>query len=548
MTSAHLKTSTEVLSVRGLAVDYQTRAGTTTALRGVDLHVHRGEVVALVGESGSGKSTLGRAVIGLLAANAAPAQGAVDFEGTALLGLSERKLSRIRGRRIGFVPQDPSVSLDPLKRVGEQVAETLRVHGVADRRQARDQAVQVLERAGVDRPGLRAGQYPHELSGGMCQRVLIGMALACEPTLVIADEPTSALDVTVQRVILDYLTEAVAQHEASLLLVTHDLAVAAERADRIVVMQGGLVVETGTSRQILTDPREPYTRRLLEAAPSLGRARARTRSVASGTAARGLVPAEPAVVLGTVGLSKTFGAGDHAVHAVTDVAIGVRRGQTRAVVGGSGSGKTTLGRLILRLVEPTSGAILVDGDDISGVEGAELRRLRRRIQLVYQNPFSSLSPFLDVERMIEEPLRAFGIGSRRERAQRVAEALSRVALPQQVLRRRAAELSGGQQQRVAIARALIVDPEVIVLDEPTSALDVSVQEQVLQLLTSLQDDSGLSYLFISHDLAVVRQVAHDVSVMHLGRIVEEGPTDQIFDSPAHPYTRELLDSLPRWEP
>ncbi|MFJ8487045.1 dipeptide ABC transporter ATP-binding protein [Streptomyces sp. NPDC094038] len=534
--------TTPLLEIRGLSVSYRTRGGTVPAVRGVDLDVWPGQVTAVVGESGSGKSTTAHAVTRLLAANGTIDAGTVRFGRHDLATLSEAELRTVRGALIGLVPQDPTVSLNPVKRIGEQVAEVLRIHGLATRRGAAAEAVAVLDRAGLPDAAVRARQYPHELSGGMRQRALIAVAIAAKPRLIIADEPTSALDVTVQRVILDHLQHLTEASGTAILLVTHDLAVAADRAQRLVVMAQGRVVEAGETAAVLADPRHPYTRRLLAAAPSLTTARPRVPVSAA--------PADPAPPLvETRHLVKEFrlpraGRETRTLRAVDDVSLTLRRGQTLALVGESGSGKSTTARLVLRLAEATSGQVLFDGTDVTTAKGAEVRRLRRRAQLVYQNPYASLDPRFSVGEVITEPLRAFKVGDRAARLDRARELLDRVALPAATLERRPAELSGGQRQRVAVARALALSPDLVVCDEPVSALDVSVQAQVLDLLAELQADTGVAYLFISHDLAVVRQIAHQVAVMRAGRIVETGPPDDLFASPRHEYTRELLAAIP----
>ncbi|MBS9375592.1 dipeptide ABC transporter ATP-binding protein [Rhodococcus sp. B50] len=522
-----------LLEVRDLQVVYGSLREPVVAVDGVDLTVARGEVVAVVGESGSGKSTTAHAIIGLLAGTGRVTGGSVSFDGTRLNDLSERAFERIRGARIGFVPQDPTTSLNPVIRIGDQITEVLRIHGLADRRTAKIEALRILEEAGLDDPALRAKQYPQELSGGQRQRVLIGIALACRPELVIADEPTSALDVTVQRRILDHLDARIAETGTAVLLITHDLGVAADRADRIVVMQGGRVVETGPAAQVLTDPQHEYTRSLIAAAPSLAEPAVR--------------PAlkEDAPILSVSKVSKTFRIDrKSSLHAVREVSFDVPRGGTLSLVGESGSGKSTVSRIAIRLETPTAGAVRFDGDDITTLSGRALRALRRRVQIVHQNPYASLDPKMRIRDIVAEPLEAFDIGTRAERAEHVARLLDQVALSTAHLDRKPAELSGGQRQRVAVARAIALNPELLVLDEPVSALDVSVQAQILDLLTSLQTELGLSYLFISHDLAVVRQISDTVAVMRAGRVVEYGSTTEIFDNPQHEYTQTLLEAIP----
>ncbi|MFC5061037.1 dipeptide ABC transporter ATP-binding protein [Actinomycetospora atypica] len=530
-----------LLEVRDLQVDYRVGPGTVAAVRGIDLDVAAGEVVAVVGESGSGKSTLAQAVIGLLPANGAVRAGRVALDGEELLGRSERALRSVRGARIGLVPQDPGVSLNPVQKVGAQVAEVLRVHALADRRSAPARAVELLERAGIPDAAVRAGQYPHELSGGLRQRALIAVAIAASPALLIADEPTSALDATVARQILDHLDTLRAETGSALLLVTHDLGVAADRADRIVVMSQGRIVEQGPTAEVLAAPSHEYTRELLAAAPGLSVVDPPPLpAVAPGTGpiaeVRGLVKDFP--------LPRTRGSWRRGhLRAVDDVSFSIARGETLALVGESGSGKSTTARLLLRLADPTAGQVFLDGEDITTVRGAAWRALRRRAQLVYQNPYASLDPRFGVREVITEPLRAFGVGTREEQAALAAELVDRVRLPASMLERRPVELSGGQRQRVAIARALALSPDLVVCDEPVSALDVSVQAQVLELLRELQERDGLAYLFISHDLAVVRRVAHRVGVMRGGRLLELRPTAEIFDDPWHEYTRTLLGAI-----
>ncbi|WP_257230812.1 ABC transporter ATP-binding protein [Streptomyces sp. UH6] len=535
-----------LLEIRGLSVSYRVRGETLHAVRGVDLDVWPGQVTAVVGESGSGKSTTAHAITRLLAANGRIDAGTIRFGRHDLATLPEAELRTVRGARIGLVPQDPTVSLNPVKRIGEQVAEVLRIHGLATRRSAAVEAVAVLDRAGLPDAALTARQYPHELSGGMRQRALIAVAIAAKPQLIIADEPTSALDVTVQRVILDHLQSLTEELGTAILLVTHDLGVAADRAQRLVVMSGGEVVEAGGTRAVLTDPQHAYTRRLLAAAPSLTSVRHRIPAAAASASA---AFAEEAPLVEARHLVKEFtlpraGGEVRTLRAVDDVGLVLRRGQTLALVGESGSGKSTTARLVLGLARPTSGQVLFDGTDVTTAKGPQVRRLRRRAQIVYQNPYASLDPRLSIGDVISEPLRAFKVGDRASRLARVRDLLDRVALPAATLERRPAELSGGQRQRVAIARALALSPDLVVCDEPVSALDVSVQAQVLELLEELQRDTGVAYLFISHDLAVVRQIAHQVAVMRTGRVVETGPPEDLFATPRHAYTRELLAAIP----
>lgn len=536
-----------LLDVSDLRVSYQTRSGPVEALRGVDLKLERGEIVALVGESGSGKSTLAHAIIGLLAPNASIDAGAITWRGEQIAGASSRRYQQLRGREIGLIPQDPTVSLNPVQRIGRQVAEVLKVHRLADRRGADVAAVDALAAAGLPEPQVRARQYPHELSGGMRQRALIAIATAAKPSLLIGDEPTSALDVTVQRRILDRIDALQAERNMAVLLVTHDLAVAADRADRIVVMSGGEIVEDGPAVEVLHDPQQAYTKKLLRAAPGLALGGAVTPDEARAAVRPAVVPHAtntPEVLVRASSLVKEFSLPTGGtVRAVDDVSFELPVGQTLALVGESGSGKSTTARLVLGLSKPTSGSVDFAGTEITGLRGSAWREARRRAQLVYQNPFASLDPRWEAAEIVGEPLRVFKVGTKAQRRDRVAELVDRVALPSSILRRKPVELSGGQRQRLAIARALALSPELVVLDEPVSALDVSVQAQVLELLVELQAEQQLTYLFITHDLAVVRQIAHQAAVMRLGKIVESGPVGELFAHPQHEYTQELLAAI-----
>ncbi|MGY4721216.1 dipeptide ABC transporter ATP-binding protein [Naumannella huperziae] len=526
-----------LLSIKDLRIGYRLADALAPAVRGVGLDVRRGECVAVVGESGSGKSSTAHALLGVLPDNA-EVSGSARLGDVELIGARPRVLRAVRGRRIGFVPQDPMSALNPVQRIGDQVAEVLRIHRLADRRTARLRAIEALERAGLDRPAQRARQFPHQLSGGMRQRALIALATVADPALIVADEPTSALDVTVQRTILDRLAELSSASGAGVLLITHDLGVAAERADRLVVMRGGTVVEAGSVSDLIDRPREGYTRELLGAAPRLD-----TPPLVGARPE----PSRPLLELRGVDVSfrlpRAAGA-DRTVAAVSGVDLTVERGETVGLVGESGSGKTTTARVALGLVRPDAGEASFDQTPLSGLRGEALRLLRRRIQVVQQNPYASLNPRWTLTEIISEPLAAFGIGDRAARATRVAELLDRVGLPTSYAGRLPRELSGGQRQRVSIARALAPQPDLIVCDEPVSALDVSVQARILRLLVDLQAEFGQGYLFISHDLAVVRQIAHRTAVLSAGRIVEVGPTDEVLARPRHDYTRTLLAAVP----
>ncbi|MDN6477627.1 dipeptide ABC transporter ATP-binding protein [Corynebacterium variabile] len=538
-----------LLEIRDLAVTYRTRRGGVPAVKNVSVTVERGTVTAIVGESGSGKSTSAMATLGLLPGNA-EVSGTIKLDGRLITNLSEREWRSIRGTRVGLIPQDPNNSLNPVKTIGASVGEGLRIAPKAVRLSAsarKKKVLDLLEQVGIDNPEVRYDQYPHQLSGGMKQRALIAAAVATEPELIIADEPTSALDVTVQRTILDLLDRMRTELDLGILFITHDLAVAGDRADQLVVMQGGEVKEHGPTDRILTDPHDPYTRRLLSDAPSL------VSAVEQSTYRPG--PAPDATALLTVDtLRREFGGGDDPFVAVDDVSFTVAAGTTHAIVGESGSGKSTLARMITAFQEPTSGTVTLDDlriDEFGTFSKAGRRDLRRRVQMVYQNPFSSLDPRQTVGKILAEPLRNLTDLSKTQIREKVEAILDRVALGSgagsvsgDVAQRRPAELSGGQRQRVAIARALILDPELVVLDEAVSALDVTVQAQILSLLDELQRDLGLTYLFISHDLSVVREISDTVTVMSHGRQVESGLTSEIFEHPQDDFTEKLLDAIP----
>ena len=570
-----------LLEITDLEVAFRSSTGLVPAVRKANLTLYPGQSVAIVGESGSGKSTLAHAVIGLLPGTGRVTGGTIRFQGRDITHPSIQELTALRGSSIGLVPQDPMSNLNPVWSIGFQVKEALRANGlagVADDRLAHlmaehaghaqkaapsaggridvdEQVALLLEQAGLPEASRRAKQYPHEFSGGMRQRALIAIGLAARPDLLIADEPTSALDVTVQRRILDHLQTLVRELGTAMLFITHDLGLAAERAEHIVVMHRGRVVESGPSLEVLQDPRHPYTQRLVKAAPSLA-----SRRIESAHA-RGIQVTDDELLGASLGASSTEeilrvehltkifevrGAkgDDKTLTAVDDVTFGIRKGTTTALVGESGSGKSTVANIILNLIDPTSGKVFHNGVDLSTLGPKELFALRRIMQPVFQNPYGSLDPMYSIFRVVEEPLRVHGIGTAKEREARVAELLDMVSLPRSVMRRYPHELSGGQRQRVAIARALALKPEIVVLDEAVSALDVLVQAQILRLLSDLQAELELTYLFITHDLAVVRQIADDVVVMEHGRIVEAGAADELFAEPRQDYTRELLRAVP----
>ncbi|SNS77001.1 dipeptide ABC transporter ATP-binding protein [Rhodococcoides kyotonense] len=530
--------ATPLLSVRDLSVSYSGDLASPT-VSDVSFDVHAGTTVAIVGESGSGKSTVVNAVLNLLDDRVAVG-GSAHFGGRDVLRVREREFRRIRGRRIGFVPQDPTASLDPVRRIDRQIFEAFRTSRLPEYSKSGDhhaQAVELLDAVGIVDPERALHSYPHQLSGGQLQRVLIGIAISQRPDLIIADEPTSALDVTIQKTILDLIDRLKAEHGLSVLLITHDLSLAAERSDTVVVLNGGRVEESGVSVEVLRDPHSEYARALIADIPSIEPDR-----FAEAKSRRPQSAASPALVVADV--HKTFSNGRHRTEALKGVSFEIPEGRTHALVGESGSGKSTLARIVLRLEEPDTGHVLVAGQDISHLGQREIRAARRNLQLVYQNPFHSLDPTYSVGRLVSEPLVRYKVGTRAERRQRVIRVLDLVGLDQSYLSRGIAELSGGQRQRVAIARALSLSPKVLVLDEPTSALDVTVQAQILEVLVDLQVKLGVSYLFISHDLSVVRQLADTVTVLRHGVVQEQGETATVFTDPQTDYTARLVESIP----
>ncbi|GGH22552.1 ABC transporter ATP-binding protein [Alsobacter metallidurans] len=520
-----------VLAIRDLDVRFRTGDGELRAVKGVSFDVAAGETLAIVGESGSGKSQTMMAVMGLLAANGA-ATGSVTVGGEEILGLSPRQLNRFRGRRLGMIFQEPMTSLDPLYRIGDQLAEPLLAHAGMSRKEARARALELLTLVGIPRPAERLDSYPHELSGGQRQRVMIAMALANRPEVLIADEPTTALDVTIQAQVLDLLADLKRRFGMAIVFITHDLGIVRRIADRVVVMKSGQIVETGRTEEVFAAPREAYTRMLLAAEPT-------------GRKEPPPADAPPVVEARDVRVSFNlrkgwFGGGDRELVAVDGVDLLLRRGGTIGIVGESGSGKSTLGRAVLRLV-PSSGTVRFEDRDLTSLDRSAMRPVRRRMQLVFQDPFGSLSPRMTVGEIITEGLLVHEPAiTRAERNRRAAQALEEVSLDPASRNRFPHEFSGGQRQRIAIARTMILKPAVVVLDEPTSALDRSVQKEIVELLRDLQRRHGLSYLFISHDLAVVRAIADEIIVMKSGKVVERGTVDGIFRDAHEPYTQALI--------
>ncbi|MEM6618870.1 MAG: ABC transporter ATP-binding protein [Pseudomonadota bacterium] len=556
-----------LVSFENLRVEFDTNSGLVVGVEDVTFHINAGETVCVVGESGSGKSVSSLSLMRLVEFGGGRiANGKLNFvdAGGETRDLSEADdalMRTIRGNQIGMIFQEPMTSLNPVFTVGRQLTEGLRVHKGLTKEAARTRALELLQRVRIPEPERRLTQYPHELSGGMRQRVMIAMALACEPRLLIADEPTTALDVTIQAEILSLINRLKNESGTAVLFITHDMAVVAQMADRVVVMYRGNLVEEGAVADIFENPREDYTKALLAAVPKLGEMSGKPHpepmaimGQEANADAAPLIPGEKTVlevknlitrypVRG--GLLRRTVAN---VHAVEDISFTLREGETLSLVGESGCGKSSAGRSVLRLEEPLSGQVIIDGKDVLAMAPKDLHAQRRDMQMIFQDPFASLNPTRRVVDQVIEPMQNYGIGRPSERRDRARELFNRCGLPNEFLDRYPHEFSGGQRQRVAIARALALNPKLIIADEAVSALDVSVQAQVLNLMMELQADLGLSYLFISHDMAVVERVSHKVAVMYLGRIVELGPRAAVFDDPRHAYTKTLLSAVPRPDP
>jgi ABC-type glutathione transport system ATPase component len=561
--------SQPLVSIENLRVVFETDGGTVVGVDDVTFTVNPGETVCVVGESGSGKSVTSLSLIRLVEFGGGRiAAGRLKFvprQGEAIdLALAAPEFMRaLRGSEIGMIFQEPMTSLNPVFTIERQLTDGLRVHRGLRRDEARATALQLLRSVRIPEPERRLGQFPHELSGGMRQRVVIAMAVACEPRLLIADEPTTALDVTIQAEILALIDRLKRDNGMAVLFVTHDMAVVAQMADRVIVMYRGTIVEEGAVNEVFENPREDYTRMLLAAVPKLGEMRGTLapepmRTLDAKPRAGGLSsarPDKPRTLLQVKNLTTRYPVKGGVlrrpvanVHAVEDVSFSINVGETLSLVGESGCGKSSCGRSILRLVEPQAGEIWLNGQEIRGLGRVELRKARREMQMVFQDPFASLNPYRRLREQVGEPLVNFDLASKAEIADRVAQLFDRVELPRSFLNRYPHELSGGQRQRVAIARAIAPNPGLVVADEAVSALDVSVQAQVLNLLMELQADLGLSFLFISHDIAVVERISHHVGVMYLGRLVELGPRPAIFEDPRHPYTKALMSAVPVADP
>ncbi len=552
--------------IENLRVEFETRDGRVVGVEDVSFSVDPGETVCVVGESGSGKSVSSLSLMRLIEYDGGTiAGGRMLFDrkegGEIDLAKTDQGLMRtIRGNEIGMIFQEPMTALNPVFTVGRQLSEGLRVHRGMDKAQARARALELLREVRIPEPERRLNQYPHELSGGMRQRVVIAMALACKPRLLIADEPTTALDVTIQAEILALMDRLKRETGTAVIFITHDMSVVAQMADRVVVMFRGNKVEEGPVEEIFEAPQHEYTRALLAAVPKLGEMRGKAWPEPMkllGTEGQEIKPIKGSdeTLLTVKGLTTRFPVTGGFfrrtvanVHAVEDLSFTLKKGRTLSLVGESGCGKSTAGRSILRLVDPMAGEVVLDGTDIMSLRSRDLRRARVDMQMIFQDPFASLNPQMKLAAQVAEPMKNYGLVSQSEMEDRVAMLFDRVELPRSFLRRFPHELSGGQRQRVAIARALALNPKLIVSDEAVSALDVSVQAQVINLMMELQADLGLGYLFISHDMAVVERVSHDVGVMYLGRIVELGPRAAVFENPQHPYTQALMKAVPIADP
>lgn len=564
-----------IISIRNLSVEFKTDDGIVNAVKNISFDIPKGKTVGLVGESGSGKSVSSLAIMRLIPNPPGRiTSGQILFEGEDLLQKTESQMRQVRGNRISMIFQEPMTSLNPVFTVGDQICETLMLHQKLSRAQAMEKAEDLLSQVGIPNPKERILSYPHEMSGGQRQRVMIAMAIACEPDLLIADEPTTALDVTIQKQILELLADLQKKYQMSVLFITHDLGVIADIADEVVVMYRGDIVEKGQSEDIFLRPKHPYTKGLLACRPSLERNPHRLPTVSDFMTedgkeksfnveslkqqkhVRGATDAQNPVLLTIKNVKKhfplkkgLFGGVKSWVKAVDDVTLTVRRGRTLGLVGESGCGKTTLGRTILRLIEPTAGEIIYNGTDVTQLDRESMRAMRRKMQIIFQDPYASLNPRMTVGAALMEPMIIHNLGSSRaERLEMAGQLMKRVGLDQSMLNRYPHEFSGGQRQRICIARALAVKPEFIICDESVSALDVSIQAQILNLLLDLQEEYNLTYVFISHDLAVVKFISDDVAVMYNGKVVEMNNAVGIYENPQHDYTKKLLGAIPKGMP
>lgn len=563
-----------LVEIKNLSIDFKTDDGVVNAVKNISFNIPRGTTVGLVGESGSGKSVTSLSIMRLIPNP--PGQissGSITFDGTDLLKLRESKMREIRGNKISMIFQEPMTSLNPVFTVGDQIAETIILHQKVSKREAYEKTLELMVQVGIPDPEKRIKSYPHEMSGGQRQRIMIAMAIACNPVLLIADEPTTALDVTIQKQILDLLHNLQKKYKMSMLFITHDLGVIADIADEVVVMYRGDIVEKGTTEQIFKDPKHPYTKGLLACRPSLERnpvrlptvndfmtvdGKEKTFDVQAHAQQKVIKPVtnESPILLELTDVKKhfpikggIFGGVKSLVKAVDGVSLQVRKGRTLGLVGESGCGKSTLGRTILRLIEPTEGQIKYNGVNIPDLNTTDLRKLRRKMQIIFQDPYASLNPRMTIASAIMEPMAIHNLGKdKAERLEMAATLMDKVGLERRFLNRYPHEFSGGQRQRICIARALAVQPDFIVCDESVSALDVSIQAQILNLLLDLQKEMNLTYIFISHDLAVVKFIADEVAVMYNGKVVEKADAISIYENPQHDYTKKLLSAIPKGIP
>ncbi len=559
-----------LLEIKNLTVDFHTEEASVRAVNDVSFSIPKGKTIGLVGESGSGKSVTSLCTMGLLSSPPGKITGGqILFEGQDLLKLPENEMRKIRGNRISMIFQEPMTSLNPVFTVGYQIVEALQLHQKMGKKEAWEKTVDLFQEVGIPDPKKRVTAYPHEMSGGQRQRVMIAMAIACKPDLLIADEPTTALDVTIQKQILELLDRLQSQYDMSMLFITHDLGVIGDIADEVIVMYKGNLVEQGSAENLFRNPQHPYTKGLLACRPSLEKDYNRLATVSDFMDAdgkekvfdegalgiRGERPLETKdkVLLEIKNIKKYyplktgwFGGVQEYVKAVDDVSLSVHKGRTLGLVGESGCGKTTLGRTVLRLIEPTGGQILYDGTDVTGLDKTAMRKMRRKLQIIFQDPYASLNPRMTVGAAIVEPMTIHGLGeNKKDRLDKAASLMEKVGLETRFLNRYPHEFSGGQRQRICIARALAVEPEFIICDESVSALDVSIQAQILNLLLDLQEELGLTYIFISHDLAVVKFISDELAVMNQGKIVEMAKASEIYRNPQNDYTKRLLDSIPK---
>lgn len=562
-----------LVSIRNLSIDFQTDDGVVNAVKSISFDIPKGKTVGLVGESGSGKSVTSLALMRLIASPPGKiSSGEILFEGKDLLKLSEPEMRKVRGKKISMIFQEPMTSLNPVFTVGDQIAETLILHENLGKKEAFEKALSLMNQVGIPNPSQRIKSYPHEMSGGQRQRIMIAMAIACNPQLLICDEPTTALDVTIQKQILELLGDLQEKYKMSMLFITHDLGVIADIANDVAVMYRGHIVEKNSVENIFSNPQHPYTKGLLACRPSLKTKTARLPTVSDFMSEDGkekkadvrllgekkvnVVTDKNPVILELNDVKKhfpirggVFGGVKNWIKAVDGVSLKVHKGRTLGLVGESGCGKSTLGRTILRLIEPTSGDIKYDKVNIPTLPGSELRKLRRRMQIIFQDPYASLNPRMTIGTALMEPMVIHDLyKTKDERMDRAAKLMDKVGLDRKFLNRYPHEFSGGQRQRICIARALAVEPEFIICDESVSALDVSIQAQILNLLLDLQKELNLTYIFISHDLAVVKFIADEVAVMYNGHVVEKADAISIYENPQHDYTKKLLSAIPRGMP